>query len=89
MSTKDILEIREKTHGDFSQNAMCSQKLKNTIKSFSNENEHKFTPCQREALDMICSKVARICVGDTHEVDHWVDIAGYATLVVRDMAIAK
>jgi hypothetical protein len=38
---------------------------------------------QREALDMICSKMARIMNGDPNYVDSWEDIAGYATLVAN------
>lgn len=34
-----------------------------------------------EALDMICHKLGRIIAGDASFKDHWVDIAGYATLV--------
>ena len=40
---------------------------------------------QREALHMICSKLARIANGDPNHVDSWHDIAGYATLVVNDL----
>jgi hypothetical protein len=36
---------------------------------------------QREALDMIAHKIARIINGDPDYADSWVDIAGYATLV--------
>jgi len=38
-------------------------------------------PDQWEALEMIMSKVSRLLTGDSHKVDSWVDIAGYATLV--------
>ena len=40
---------------------------------------------QREALHMICSKLARILCGDINKIDSWLDIAGYATLVVQDL----
>lgn len=40
---------------------------------------------QREALHMICSKLARIANGDPNHVDSWHGIAGYATLVVDDL----
>ena len=40
---------------------------------------------QREALHMICSKLARIANGDPNHIDSWHDIAGYATLVVNDL----
>ena len=40
---------------------------------------------QQEALHMICSKLARIANGDPNHVDSWHDIAGYASLVVKDI----
>jgi hypothetical protein len=40
-----------------------------------------FADDQWEALEMIVHKMGRIVNGNPDEVDHWVDIAGYATLV--------
>jgi hypothetical protein len=40
---------------------------------------------QREALEMIAHKIARILSGDPNHKDHWEDIAGYAELVVREL----
>lgn len=45
----------------------------------------RMSSVQREALHMICSKLARIANGDPNHVDSWHDIAGYATLVVDDL----
>jgi hypothetical protein len=39
----------------------------------------------REALDMMASKIARIVSGDHQFKDHWIDIVGYATLVVDSL----
>jgi UDP-N-acetylmuramoylalanine-D-glutamate ligase len=45
---------------------------------------------QIEALDQISGKIARILTGNSNHIDHWHDIAGYATLVElqlqRDLA---
>jgi hypothetical protein len=38
---------------------------------------------QRESLDLIATKMARILSGDANEPDHWEDIAGYAMLPIR------
>ena len=38
------------------------------------------THTQREALQMIASKLARIASGDANHQDSWIDIAGYAKL---------
>ena len=40
---------------------------------------------QREALEMIQHKIARIINGDPNYADSWVDIAGYAQLVVNEL----
>ena len=37
------------------------------------------------ALDMIFHKLARIGCGNNREIDHWRDIAGYATLVENEL----
>jgi len=37
-------------------------------------------PVQREALDQIVVKLARICAGDPACSDHWRELAGYAWL---------
>lgn len=37
-------------------------------------------PFQREALDLIATKISRILTGDPFAPDHWDDIAGYAHL---------
>jgi len=34
-----------------------------------------------ESLDLICTKLSRIVTGDCNHQDHWLDIAGYATLI--------
>jgi hypothetical protein len=40
---------------------------------------------EREALDQIAVKLARICAGDPACADHWRDLAGYAWLAKRDL----
>jgi hypothetical protein len=43
-------------------------------------NWHKLAPYQKEAIEMICHKLGRILCGNPDTPDHWLDIAGYATL---------
>jgi len=76
-----ILEDRAKTHGNFSVQAHIAQTLKEVTVPF----KHKLTASQRESVDMILHKIARICAGDPNEIDHWQDIAGYATLVAKQL----
>ena len=82
-----ILAEREKTHGSFSVHAECTQTLEDTFYSFK-EKDH-FTAVQQEALHMIFHKLGRIAAGSPHFQDHWDDIAGYATLVSRDISRRK
>lgn len=77
MNTEDLLNERGTTHGDFTDNARVSQELKKTIHC---ENAD-LIDIEKEAIDMICHKLARIVCGDPHFKDHWDDITGYAKLV--------
>ena len=79
----DIINEREKTHGDYASTAAKAQQLKDCIKSSSNWLE--MDDIQRESLDLIATKIARILSGNWQEPDHWIDVAGYANLVVREL----
>jgi hypothetical protein len=73
-----LIEERGGTHGDFPHQARCSQALKSIMGTTPNwEHLHAH---QREALEMISTKISRICYGDPNCADHWDDIAGYAQL---------
>lgn len=71
-----ILVEREKTHGLFGHVAHTAQQLKAVFQLL----EHRRSPAQNEALDLIATKLARILHGNPNEPDHWKDIAGYAKL---------
>ena len=80
---KETLDEREKTHGDFANHALISQKLK--LAMFHSGCWEGLSNVQQEALEMIQHKVARILNGDSDYKDHWHDIAGYATLVEKEL----
>ena len=73
----ETLEARAKTHGDFTEVAFISQ----TIKALINQSKVDLPNDQREALDLIASKIGRIIAGNNNEIDHWRDVEGYARLV--------
>ncbi len=75
-----LLAEREKTHGKFDNHAYFSQSLKNIMQNPSG-NWPALSQCQKESLDMIAHKIARILAGDPNHKDHWDDIVGYARLV--------
>lgn len=76
---QDTLNERDKSHGDFIQNGIIMQGLKNLCRYQNGWN--KLTSPQREAIDMICHKLGRILCGNPNNPDHWHGIAEYATLV--------
>lgn len=80
-----VLGERGKRYGEYAKQAAIAQELKNAV--FANmDRGHVGVDltvwCMaREALDMICTKMARILNGDLTYTDNWVDIAGYAKLM--------
>ena len=81
----EILNERQKTHGDFEDVAFVSQRLEG-IMSYG-QDDH--TVKQKEAIKCICQKLARIACGDASFPDHWKDIAGYAMLAVEEIPNAE
>lgn len=73
-----IVAERQATHGKFSDNARVVQAIKHAIRSGVNWDDLSFR--QREALDQIAVKMARIVSGDPDHPDHWLDIKGAAHL---------
>lgn len=77
----DILEERKAQHGDFQHVAKLHCDLMELVAE--SENYENLTDEEEISLMMIMHKVSRICCGDPHFLDHWVDISGYATLIVK------
>jgi hypothetical protein len=82
VSIQETLADRGKRYGSYSIHASVTQAIKGIIYQYGKD---KYTPAQREALDMIAHKIGRIVAGDPNYDDSWVDIAGYAQLVVDDL----
>jgi hypothetical protein len=80
----DTLDERGKRYGLFTGHAMLSQHLKGVM--HTSPKWRDLAADQREALEMIQHKVARILNGDPDHHDSWHDIAGYATLVADRLA---
>jgi len=78
---KATLAERGGRYGTFDGHAEIAQRLKGVIQHFEAVRACDLQSDQREALEMIMHKVARILNGDPNYIDNWVDIAGYATLV--------
>ena len=72
-----ILNERGDTYGDYTEMAAVSQAIKDVVL----QGSALLNPAQRESIEMIAVKMARIACGDPDHVDSWDDIAGYATLI--------
>lgn len=79
-NSMQLLQERAKTHGDYNQTAKTAQMIKRLFQHAPAQMD--FSERQKESLDMIAVKLARIMCGDPHEPDHWRDIAGYALLAI-------
>jgi hypothetical protein len=80
--TDALLAARQITHGDFARTAALAQ----AIKAAFGDCAARLSAPQREALDQIATKLARILCGDANHADHWRDLAGYARLAAASLA---
>jgi len=75
-----VLSARAKFYGDFRDQGRITQEMKRILRS--SPSWHSMDGHMQEAAEMIVHKLARIVNGNPFYMDSWVDIAGYATLVV-------
>ena len=75
------LDARAEMYGKFKDGASLMQAVKRELAAHAAKHGKTFADDQWEALEMIVHKIGRIVNGDPDVVDHWVDIAGYATLI--------
>lgn len=73
------LAERGARYGKFEDHAVIAQGLKDQM--WATEGWSRLAPDQRQALEVIQDKVARILNGDPDYTDNWHDIAGYSRLV--------
>ena len=79
---KAILAERGSRYGTFAVLSVISQNLHAAIIGpMSQEKYDRLAADQKEALQMIAHKLARIINGDPDYSDSWRDVAGFATLV--------
>lgn len=85
VSTDELLKTRGATHGDYHQQAELAGALRALFATA--ERWRLLTRVEQDAVLMIAVKLSRALTGNPHEPDHWQDIAGYARLVVKDLAL--
>lgn len=82
-NVKEVLLERQQRYGSFEENAEIAQALKSAMHRAA--GWRRLTAAQREGLDMIQAKIARMLSGDPTYLDNGVDICGYAQLVLASM----
>ena len=75
------LDARAANYGTFKDGAELMQAIKRSMAAHAAKHDKTFADDQWEALEMIVHKIGRIVNGNPNVTDHWVDIAGYATLI--------
>jgi hypothetical protein len=73
------LKDRGAEYGDYREMAELAQRIKDLMRS-DETHWFKLAPHERESLDMIALKMARIVCGRHSQQDSWHDIRGYAKL---------
>lgn len=84
---ENVLQERGAAYGDFLTVAYRSQSIQSHLRL--DDSSKRYGDAQREALQMIASKLARIASGDANHRDSWVDIAGYAQLAADSIPKPK
>lgn len=74
-----ILTERGLRYGSFQTNAEISQSLKDTMRAAP--GWQRLSAAQKEGLELVQHKIARMLNGDPTYLDNIVDILGYSTLV--------
>ena len=80
MDIDKILNERQEQYGDFYNRSKISQDFKSLI--HHGESYRLLKADQKEALEMIATKIGRIVNGDPDYLDSWIDIQGYCQLVI-------
>lgn len=89
-SIDKTIEDRGERYGDWKNHAQISQDIQNAIiKGWFQRGDGKdfseLPAYMTEAITMIANKLGRVINGDPYYDDSWRDIAGYATLVVKEL----
>lgn len=78
-----LLEKRQTEYGDY--RMQCSVKQPLLATAINAPNWPRLTNSQQESINMIFTKISRVLTGNPDHVDNWDDIAGYATLISKQI----
>lgn len=76
VDTPNLLDQRGATHGDYRAMSTRIQQIKSVMRMGSKWID--MSEPQKEALELIATKIGRIIEGDPEHLDHWQDLSGYA-----------
>jgi hypothetical protein len=77
----EILQDRGEVYGSYADKTAFVQNLKDMLRAAPSWQQ--MNSGQREAMDMIATKLGRLSFGDPNHEDSWVDIGGYADLAAH------
>ena len=80
---RDILKERGARYGEFKDHSDLCQGIKTIMHSAPSWD--KCTNSQKQSLEVIADKIARMLNGDPSYDDNWVDIIGYSQLVLDEI----
>lgn len=83
MTVEDTLKNRGSVYGDRNTQAIAEMHLKDYFRQQQSWN--RMSANMQSTMDLIATKLSRILVGDPAYLDNWHDIAGYATLVEKEL----
>ena len=78
-----VLAERGARYGKFLEHARITQHIKFAMTQ--SRNWDTLSCDKREALEMIAHKIGRILNGDPEYADNFIDLAGFATLIVKEL----
>jgi hypothetical protein len=81
---QELISKRAETHGSWPMTAHVAQAIKAAI--HNTPNWETMSSSEREGLDMIAQKLARILTGDHMADEHWEDIIGYTEMIRRELS---
>lgn len=82
-----LVAERTGTHGKFTEVGAVCQAVKDEFRR--QRSWSQMTPMQREFVDMVVHKLARMTCGDPTHEDHVKDIGGYAEVTLKFMREGK
>ncbi len=76
----ELLNERDATHGDIRMNSAMYDELSTVFWKYASPRMLAQKARFSFVLDMIFTKLVRLCTGDPMFEDHWVDLSGYSSL---------